>query len=377
VTGLKLSSKNSHHILFGLSFEALCACGLGRFLVAKWQQGGGVRGVGMKSGVVCKGNGAYGEAMKQNLVPLAGGELNRAAHLRVDAADLSGREDAVFVPYWRGRVPLDAAGKLAFLTQDAFPDIEGHDMFLGVFPSGQSVFSRDVSELDAEETKSESVEASPWSHVSVECAELPDITFYDLRVVMTELTSLEAEIAGTARGLFEWHRTHGFCAACGARTEMSQGGWQRDCPSCSASHYPRTDPVVIMLVTHGNSVLLGRNPAWPDRMYSLLAGFVEPGEPIEAAVRREVFEEAGVHVGQVDYVTSQPWPFPASLMLGCRAIAESTEITVDPVEIEDARWVRREELACAMADQHPEISPPRKGAIAQVLMSKWLADSWE
>ncbi|NIY80848.1 NAD(+) diphosphatase [Celeribacter sp. HF31] len=315
--------------------------------------------------------------MKQDLVPLAGGELNRAAHLRAKADVMRGQVDALVMPIWRGHVPTDAEGALALRGADAFVSAEAQELFLGLLPSGQPVFARDVSAFEPLATEADAVQPSPWSSASVVFKELDGLTFQDLRAVMTTLTPLEAEMAGTARGLFEWHRSHGFCAACGTKTEMSQGGWQRECSACGTSHFPRTDPVVIMLVTRGNSVLLGRNANWPERMYSLLAGFVEPGEPIEAAVRREVFEEAGVRVGKVSYVTSQPWPFPASLMLGCRAQAESTEIIVDPVEIEDARWVRREELAQAMAGQHPEIAPARKGAIAQVLMAKWLADDWE
>jgi NAD+ diphosphatase len=129
-----------------------------------------------------------------------------------------------------------------------------------------------------------------------------------------------------------------------------------------------------MLITHQNKVLLGRSPGWPEGMYSLLAGFVEPGETIEAAVRREVFEEAGVTVGEVGYLASQPWPFPASLMLGCRGEATSQEITIDPVEIEDARWVTREEMAEVSAGNHSEIRPARKGAIAHFILHNWLAD---
>jgi NAD+ diphosphatase len=129
-----------------------------------------------------------------------------------------------------------------------------------------------------------------------------------------------------------------------------------------------------MLITHGNSVLVGRSPGWPEGMYSLLAGFVEPGETIEAAVRREVFEEAGVRVGPVTYLSSQPWPFPASLMFGCAGEALSTELTIDPEEIEDAMWVTREEIALAFTGNHPTLLPARKGAIAHFLLEAWLSD---
>jgi NAD+ diphosphatase len=151
-------------------------------------------------------------------------------------------------------------------------------------------------------------------------------------------------------------------------------GWQRTCPACNAAHFPRTDPVVIMLVTHGNSVLMGRSHGWPEGMYSLLAGFVEPGEPIEAAVRREVMEEAGIRVGRVNYLASQPWPYPSSLMFGCSGEALETEITIDPVEIEDARWFTREDILDAFAGRNPAMKPARKGAIAQFILSNWLSD---
>ena len=139
-------------------------------------------------------------------------------------------------------------------------------------------------------------------------------------------------------------------------------------------HFPRTDPVVIMLVTHGNDVLLGRSPHWPEGMYSLLAGYMEPGEGIEEAVRREVFEETGVRVGDVGYLSSQPWPFPTSLMIGCTAQALNKDLTLDPIEIEDAKWVSREGVANSFAGNDPELLPSRKGSIAQFLLERWLAD---
>jgi len=198
--------------------------------------------------------------------------------------------------------------------------------------------------------------------------------FQDLRAAMTRLSPREAELAATAKALCDWHARHRFCAACGAATDPIEAGWQRGCPACGARHFPRTDPVVIMLVTRGNSLLLGRSPGWPEGMYSLLAGFVEPGETVEAAVRREVAEESGIRVGAVRYLASQPWPFPASLMLGCVAEAESEAITLDPVELEDALWVSREDLVGVLAGAHPRIRPPRNGAIAGFLIRNWLAD---
>lgn len=196
---------------------------------------------------------------------------------------------------------------------------------------------------------------------------------FDLREHLAALSPRDAELAATARALLSWHHRHGFCAACGAPSRMVDSGWRRVCDACGASHFPRTDPVVIMLVTHGDDVLIGRSPGWPERMYSLLAGFVEPGETVENAVRRETAEEAGVKVGAVRYLASQPWPFPASLMLGCRAEALTRDITVDPTELEHALWISREELAQVFADQHPDIRPPRRAAIAGALMWNFLA----
>ncbi len=198
--------------------------------------------------------------------------------------------------------------------------------------------------------------------------------FADLRAIMAALTPREAELAATARALLEWHRSHRFCAACGAESALAHGGWQRQCAACGTVHFPRTDPVVIMLITHGNSVLLGRSPGWPDGMYSLLAGFIEPGETLEAAVRREVAEETGVPVGAVRYLASQPWPFPANLMLGAHGLALGRDITLDPAELEDALWITREEAVSVAAGTHPKVRPSRHGSIAQFILNGWLAD---
>ena len=181
-------------------------------------------------------------------------------------------------------------------------------------------------------------------------------------------------MAATAKALLDWHRSHAFCARCGSRAAFGDAGWHRHCPQCKALHFPRTDPVVIMLVTYGNALLLGRSPGWPEGMYSILAGFIEPGETMEAAVRREVAEETNVRCGAVRYLASQPWPFPASLMLGCHTEALSQEITLDPKELEDARWLSREEMVSVVTGQHPDVKPPRRGSIAQFLIANWLAD---
>jgi len=201
--------------------------------------------------------------------------------------------------------------------------------------------------------------------------------FAELRRLMSRLSPRDAELAATAKALFGWHATHGFCAVCGKPSKVSHAGWQRTCPDCGSHHFPRTDPVVIMLITYGSSVLMGRSPGWPEGMYSLLAGFLEPGETLEAAVRREVMEEAGVPVGPVNYLASQPWPFPASLMIGCAGEALERDLTIDPIEIEDAIWVTRDEMMGVFAGEHPVLKPARTGAIAHFLLKNWLADTLE
>src|SRR6478736_2365316 len=157
-----------------------------------------------------------------------------------------------------------------------------------------------------------------------------------------------------AKSMVTWHQRHGFCANCGTRTAMREGGWKRDCPNCKAEHFPRTDPVVIMLVTSGDKCLLGRQKQFPPGMWSCLAGFVEAAETIEDAVRREIFEESGIHCTDVNYYMTQPWPYPSSLMIGCTARATSEDIVVDRAELEDARWFNRAEATLMLKREHPD-----------------------
>ncbi|WP_020187124.1 NAD(+) diphosphatase [Methylopila sp. 73B] len=198
-----------------------------------------------------------------------------------------------------------------------------------------------------------------------------DLALEDLRAVATDgrLAGAALALAGYAKSMLLWHERHGFCASCGAKTAMRGGGWKRECPACGALHFPRTDPVVIMLVTRGDRCLLGRQPRFAPGMWSCLAGFVEPGETIEAAVRRETREEAGVTVGRVAYALSQPWPFPSQLMLGLVAEALTEEITPDLEELEDARWFSREDVRQMLAGGHPAgwFAPP-PAAIAHHLL---------
>lgn len=194
--------------------------------------------------------------------------------------------------------------------------------------------------------------------------------------VLPFLAPDQVALYGAARSLIDWHARHGFCANCGHATHMAKGGWQRDCPSCSAQHFPRTDPVVIMLAEHEGCVLVGRQHGWPAGRFSALAGFVEPGESLEESVARELAEEAGIRVDSVRYVASQPWPFPSSLMVACIASTADRAITLDEAELEAAMWVDRDGVAAAMADQPdaPFIAPP-PFAIAHSLFSHWLRET--
>lgn len=312
-------------------------------------------------------------------VTFGGAGLDRAAHMRGDTSEMARlwhAPETRATVLWRGKplVLSETLDQLHWLaTSDPLITERAADaVFLGLC-EGKGRFAVDLSDWQPDvlpEDLNAFVDVSMQHH-----PDLPlSVGFAELRRVMTRLSALDAECAAIARALFAWHDSHGFCSYCGAQSEISFAGWQSTCPDCGRHHFPRTDPVVIMLITNGNSVLLGRSPGWPDGMYSLLAGFVEPGETIEAAVRREVVEEAGVKVGKVGYLASQPWPFPASLMIGCWGEASSTDIEIDPQEIESACWVSRENMLRAFAGEHPTIAPPRSGAIAQFLIENWLAD---
>lgn len=318
-------------------------------------------------------------------VTFGGSGLDRAAHLRTDPealARLRRRSDALCVLLWRGK-PLvrgDARDRLALVPLDHPVLTFGHGgiidrpILLGLEETGAPIFAHDISGWEPEgldhDALGQFLDRTEQAHPA-----LPDDhVFAELRRLMVRLTPRDAELAAGAKAVIGWHDTHRFCARCGASSDITHAGWQRSCPSCGGHHFPRTDPVVIMLITHGNSVLMGRSPGWPEGMYSLLAGFVEPGETLEAAVRREVMEETSIPVGRVGYLASQPWPFPASLMFGCYGEALAREITIDPGEIDHAMWVSRDDMMQIFAGDHPAIKPARKGAIAHFLLQNWLAD---
>jgi len=203
--------------------------------------------------------------------------------------------------------------------------------------------------------------------------ELPAMRNPALMGALATLDPGEAAIYAAARSLIDWHLRHRFCARCGSATDFFRAGWGRKCPACSAEHFPRVDPVVIMIAEHDGRALLGRGIGWPPGRYSALAGFLEPGESIEEAVAREIHEEAGVRVGAVRYIASQPWPFPSSLMMACVAMADDDMLTVDTHELEDAIWVPRDEVRRVLAGEQGSFIAPPPYAIAHTLLTVWAA----
>jgi NAD+ diphosphatase len=293
-----------------------------------------------------------------------GSPLDRAAHRRDDEAWLAralDHPDAMFAPVWRAKslmADVEAGRPQAVLLQGALAHAlrkaAGEWAFLGLL--GQApVFALDLSAAE---------DVSPLLPT-------PSHSFTDLRSVAGLLPPGEAAILAHARGLMHWRTRHRFCGACGAACAPRSAGTVMVCTACGTQHFPRTDPAVIMLVWQGDRALLGHNHRFPlVRMYSALAGFVEPGESFEEAVAREVFEEAGVRVGRVTYHSSQPWPFPSSIMIGFHAEALTDAITIDESELKDARWFTRAELRDPAS---LGIQLPRVDSIARRLIEDFLA----
>ena len=277
----------------------------------------------------------------------------------LDRQDLARRDPALLAQFrahpaarWLvcdGLNPLtqsDSQGQLALLWLPRIAVPEGPEIFLGLH------------------------HGAPRFAISAPNPDVPGAALSDLFQAVSHLSAEEAAICAQARSLLDWHARHGFCAQCGAPTDMSKAGYGRNCTSCNAEHFPRVDPVVIMLATHGDQALIARQPRFPPKMYSALAGFLEPGETLEEAVARELYEEAGIHVGRVRYVASQPWPFPSSLMLGAFAESISTDIHIDEDELEEAFWISRPDLRRALQGEG-DIRVPPHTAIAHALLSIW------
>lgn len=303
--------------------------------------------------------------------PRSSWTLDRASLRRADEAWILGQlenAESCFLPLWRDHIPVDAGERpqlvaLRGLSGQAARALAEETVFLGTGEGGQAWFACDITSHDEERL----------------AAALRDCVFRDLGRMMTLLAGSDGHVIAYARSILHWHRRHRFCGACGSRAEPRQGGHLRVCTNadCRLEQFPRIDPVVIMLVTRldpdsGAPVcLLGRQKHWVPGLMSALAGFVEPGETLEDAVRREVREEAGLGVADVRYQMSQPWPFPTSLMLGFRAEADAGQLMCQDQELEEARWFRRDEVRQFRA---LGLRLPFRGTIARALVEGWLAE---
>ena len=290
--------------------------------------------------------------------------LDRAAHLRSNDEKLfaleSHRDARAYVIYRDSLVVRKEAGaSRALLSVDEAVKLGANPgtIFLGL-RDGAPVFGMGIAAPAVEKLLGRD-----------------DVAVTELRgmVMQGAVPTEQLSAIAMAKSMVTWHQRHGYCANCGTRTAMKEGGWKRDCPNCKVEHFPRTDPVVIMLVTHGDRCLLGRQKQFMPGMWSCLAGFVEAAETIEDAVRREIFEESGIHCTDVTYYMTQPWPYPSSLMIGCAARATSDEIVVDKAELEDARWFTRDEVALMHSRTHPDgMFAAHPFAIAHHLIGRWV-----
>jgi NAD+ diphosphatase len=299
----------------------------------------------------------------------AGSRVERAAELRADAAALTKLERDPASRFYLIGGELVALKKAASGHDPLFDGIEARDLgtpnevvFLG-FLDGAARFA---------------VLLAPPGIATLQ--KRSGIELVDLRSIAVRglLDNDHLCVLAAGKALINWHARHRFCANCGAKTQPVEGGWRRDCATCEALHFPRTDPVVIMLAVAGDRCLLGRAHRFQAGMWSCLSGFVEPGETVEEAVRRETREEAGIVCGKVAYFASQPWPLPMSLMIGCYAQARSLEIIIDRAELEDARWFERDEIGLMLAGQHPQgLTTPLSFAIAHHILRAFVEQDVE
>jgi NAD+ diphosphatase len=291
--------------------------------------------------------------------PLDRGDAQRRDQQWLDAQASNPRSR--FLPLWQLNVLIHTGSetRLGWLSPTAIkhPAIDVPPVFLGL-SEGVAHFAIDVSQL-----------ADPQQELKLDAA----WRFEESRAAATQLSLPETGILAQSRAQLDWHRRHQFCSVCGRRTVQGRGGHVRQCPACKAEHFPRTDPVAIMVVSDGHRCLLGQTRGRLSRTgtYSALAGFIDQGESIEEAVRREVKEEAGIEVGKVRYHSSQPWPFPSSLMIGCHAQALTTEIRMDDGEMTDVRWFSRDEVRSALEGENSHLRVPAPIAIAHHLIKAW------
>ena len=295
----------------------------------------------------------------------AGNPLDRAGDLRNDPEWLAEQADKPYAQamvLWEGRPLIEehADGpRLAWVSMSHARDmVRDRELFLGLWKD-EPVFAVEFEgSIDPAEGPVRGIGA-----------------FHEMRDAAAILSATEAAMAGGAKSLFDWRRKHGFCANCGTLTQTASGGWKRVCPACGTEHFPRVDPVTIMLpVYKGGSepiCLLGRQAAWPQGRMSALAGFLEPGESIEEACAREVKEEAGLTVIDTAYHSSQPWPFPSQLMIGLIAEVSDNQAQPDQTELESVAWLTRAEVRAVLAGEHPTIQAPPPFAIAHSLIKAW------
>lgn len=302
------------------------------------------------------------------MIPFAGSTLNRASEKRTDSAWIeSKRRDpsSLVLPMWHlqpfllGQENSGPPLELGLLTPEIAEPLASDGaacVFLGL-NRDRAIFALDVSQAD------DPAKTGPLAGRGY---------FRDARMAASFVSIEHAAIIGQAKAMIDWHRRHGFCPGCGAPTKIMDAGYRRLCGKCNAEHFPRVDPVVIMLATEGEACLVGRGKQFPPGMFSALAGFVEPGETIEEAVRRELMEEASVKVGEVTYYATQPWPFPSSLMIGCFARAESRAVKADENELAEVRWIERSVARELVQGQRVDgVLVPPPIAIAHHLIRAW------
>ncbi len=296
-----------------------------------------------------------------NDIPLGAEPVDRAAHHRTDPAWLEtafARDDALILMMQSGLPVVARDGQLVWMGPEVSRlEAEIGRVFLGKDKAGAPIFAIDLDPgFQLEGSLIEGLGA-----------------FEDMRMAIARIPALQANLISTARSLFEWHRTHRFCSRCGAPSESAEAGWKRVCPSCEAEHFPRTDPVAIMLAVRDDQCLLGRQAGWPAGFWSALAGFVEPGETVEQAASRELYEEAGIRSdpATAEYLFCQPWPFPSSLMVGLILQAENMDHRTEQDELEAARWITREEARQVLAGDHPDIYCPPPFAVAHHILKAW------